>query len=111
MLMCFLSPESQIGYIISIIFLCILWIDNYFENNEIDKLLQIRLSSNCLEITNKQDVINIPISDIKSCESIIYANSHTTKFIWYSLSLKHKFIIHTDSNKYEFEVLCNFTKS
>ena len=106
---CFLSPEYQIGFIISIIFLCILWIDNYFENNEIDKLLQIRLSSNCLEITNKQDVINIPISDIKSCESIIYANSHTAKFIHiakficYSLSVKHKFIIHTDSNKYEFE--------
>lgn len=102
MLLCFLIPECQFGFIIFIIFLCILWIYDYFENNEIDKLLKIRLSGNCLEITNKQDVISIPISDIKSCESIIYANSHTT-FICYRLSFKHKFIIHTDSNKYEFE--------
>ena len=102
-LMCFSNPEYQIGFIISIIFIIVLWTNNYFEFNDIDKLLKIKLNHNCLEIINKQECIRIPISDIKSCESIIYANSNTARFICYGLYLRHKFIIHTNSNELEFE--------
>lgn len=67
-LMCFLSPEYKIGFIISIIFIIILWAYNYFESNKIDKFLKIRLNNTCLEIINKQDCVNIQTSDIKYCE-------------------------------------------
>lgn len=102
-LMCFFSPEHQLGFIISIIFTTILWANNYFESKDIDKLLKIRLNHNCLDIINKQENICIPIYDIKSCESIIHANSSTEKLICYKLSLEHKFVIHTNYNKFEFE--------
>ena len=53
-LMCFFSPEHQLGFIISIIFTTILWANNYFESKDIDKLLEY---ANIFDIFDKVNTI------------------------------------------------------
>lgn len=102
-LMLFLCREYQTNLIAVLVIFLIIWGCSYYESKQNDKLLQIKLNNNLLEIINKQEHISIAINKIKSCESIIYAHQSTTLFFGYGLAFSHKFVVHTTSKDYEFE--------